>query len=305
MKRLCLVFGSGLFALSSLGCGVTDDDTGPLGDDEMADMDTGTSTDTEVGSESTESGSGETTTETGVEAIGSLVGVVLDPQGAPLPTPGIQFCGPIDDMGSVESCIPVTVDGQGNFALDVLKVGLWNFKAVHGPVDGRYFGGQAFQLEFSEGTELDLGTVIVPEVATITDLSQAVGPVEVQIDSVLSIIIDPALAQDPGFVAPTELGGIEVASEYWQISDVEGSPILAAWSFSPFGVKATEGSFDLELATAFDLAAGETIKLWEVVKDNGEIHQVGEGTVNGDASAIELTEVGEGLHQLSWLLVTQ
>jgi hypothetical protein len=243
--------------------------------------------------------------DTGVEPIGTIEGVLLDMQGAPLPSPLLQFCGPIDPEGVVELCIPVSVDGaNGNFLINVMYEGLWSLKIVQGPVDDRNFTGQAFQLTFNEGDALEYSEppIVLPETASMTDL---MGETTVAIDDVLSITIDPAAAMSPDFVAPTVFGGLAVPAEYWRVSEVAGSPIIAAWSFSPFGIKSTEGGFGFEVDGNLGLAAGEAVIFYEIEKDNGAIHEIATGTVNAEATAIDIVPTGEGLHELTWLLVTQ
>jgi hypothetical protein len=232
----------------------------------------------------------------------------MDMQGAPLPTPGVQLCGPIDAEGVVESCLPVTVDpDSGAFTVGAIKVGLFALKCVHGPVDGRYFTGQSFQLELVEGDVLDFSTpaIVIPELADVTDLTGAMGPTDIVIDDVLTLNLDPSLAQTPDFTAPSELGGVEVAAEFWRVSEVEGAPVIKAWSFTPFGTHATAGTFDFTLAGNLGLGMGETVKVYAIQKDNGAIHEVATGTVNADATGIDLVVAGEGLHELAWLLVTE
>ncbi|PRP90698.1 hypothetical protein ENSA5_62440 [Enhygromyxa salina] len=243
--------------------------------------------------------------DTGAEVIATLDGVITDMAGAPLPTPGLQFCGPVDEeTGDVLLCIPVPVEADGGFEIQAMLAGLWNLKVVHGSVDGRYFTGQAFQVTVNEGDALDFSMppIVVPETAEVTDLSAAMGEVAVTIDDALSVSIDPSLAQSPDFQQPAELGGLAVPEEFWRVSEVDGGSVIAAWSFSPFGVKSTEGGFGFTIDSSLGLAADETVTFYEIVKDNGELHEVATGTVNGDASAIDIVPTGVGLHELTWLL---
>ena len=239
------------------------------------------------------------------EPIGTVTGVLLDAQGAPLPSPLLQWCGTIDDMGAVGACYPINVEGtDGTFNIPVPAAGLWSFKIVQGPVDGRNFTGQAFQLTMNDGDALDFSMppVVLPEVDAVTDL---MGETNVDIDGVLSIMIDPAMAMSPDFLEPTQLGGLAVPMEYWRVPDVDGAPVIAAWSFSPFGIKSTEGGFAFTVAGSLGLAAGETVVFHEIEKDNGAIHEIATGTVNDAADAIDVVPTGNGLHELTWLLVTQ
>jgi hypothetical protein len=250
-------------------------------------------------------GDGDGDGDTGVEPVGTITGVLLDMQSAPLPSPLLQFCGPIDPEGVVELCVPVPVDGaNGEFTINVLFPGLWSLKIVQGPVDNRNFTGQAFQLTFNEGDALDYSEppIVLPETETVTDL---MGETTVAIDDVLSITIDPAMAMSPDFLAPTVLGGLAVPAEYWRVPDVDGSPVLAGWSFSPFGIKSTMGGFAFTIDGNLGLAAGEAVVFHEIEKDNGRIHEIATGTVNVDATAIDVVPTGDGLHELTWLLVTQ
>jgi hypothetical protein len=243
--------------------------------------------------------------DTGTEPIGTITGVLLDMQGAPLPSPLLQFCGPINPEGVVELCIPVPVDGSnGDFTINVLYPGLWSLKIVQAPLDDRNFTGQAFQLTFNEGDALDYSVppIVLPETNVVTDL---MGPTTVDIDDVLSVTVDPAAAISPDFLAPSVLGGLAVPTEYWRVPDVEGSPVLAAWSFSPFGIKSTMGGFAFAIDGNLGLAAGEAVVFHEIEKDNGAIHEIATGTVNAEATAIDVVPTGDGLHELTWLLVTQ
>jgi hypothetical protein len=237
--------------------------------------------------------------------IGTITGVLLDMQSAPLPSPLLQFCGPIDPEGVVELCVPVPVDGSnGNFTINVLYAGLWSLKIVQGPVDNRYFTGQAFQLTVNDGDALDysMPPIVLPEVGSLTPL---MGETTVAIDDVLSITIDPVMAMSPDFVAPTEFGGLLVPSEYWRVTEVAGSPVLAGWSFSPFGIKSTGAGFEFTVNGNLGLAAGDAVVFHSIVKDNGSIHEIATGTVNPGGTAIDVVPTGEGLHELTWLLVTQ
>jgi hypothetical protein len=283
--------------------------TSPTPGDEVVGDDTTGGTE-ESGTDTTDDAdtTSEDTTDTGVEPLATVSGVVLDMDGATLPTPGIQLCGPIDPEGVVESCIPVQVDaGSGEFEVGAAKLGLYALKCVHGPVDGRYFTGQSFQVTLAMDDALDFSVppIVIPETATVTDVAGMSGVIDIPIDDVLTLSLDPSLAQSPDFVPPTEIGGLEVAQEFWRVTEVEGAPVIAAWSFTPFGTHATEGTFGFALNGALGLAAGEAVTVYGIQKDNGVIHEVATGTVNVDASAIDLVPTVEGLHELSWLLVTQ
>jgi hypothetical protein len=256
------------------------------------------------GDQTTGDGDGDGDTGT-PDPVGTITGVLLDMQGAPLPSPLLQFCGPIDPEGVVELCIPVPVDGSnGEFTINVLFPGLWSLKIVQGPVDDRYFTGQAFQLTFNEGDTLDysMPPIVLPETDTVTDL---MGETTVSIDDVLSVTIDPAMAMSPDFVAPVVLGGLAVPEEFWRVPEINGNPVIAGWSFSPFGIKSTMGGFDFTVNSSLGLAAGEAVVFYEIEKDNGSLHEIATGTVNPGATAIDVVATGEGLHELTWLLVTQ
>jgi hypothetical protein len=250
-------------------------------------------------------GDGDGDTDDPPDPVGTIEGVLLDMQGAPLPSPLLQLCGPIDPEGVVELCISIDVDpSNGNFLINVIETGLWSLKIVQGPVDGRNFAGQAFQLTVNDGDALDYSTppIVLPEVDSMTQLT---GETTVDIDGVLSITIDPANAISPSFVAPTELGGVAVPMEYWRVPDVNGSPVIAGWSFSPFGIKSTMGGFPFTINGNLGLAAGEMVVFHEIEKDNGMIHEIATGTVNPGGTAIDVVPTGDGLHELTWLLVTQ
>lgn len=280
----------------------------------------GTGEDSDTSSSSSETTDGMDTTDTnetlpgdgdgdgdpGVEVLATIDGVLADMNGAPLPSPGLQFCGPVDDAGNVELCIPVAVDVDGTFEIPVTKLGTWSLKVVHGNVDGRYFSGQAFQVVVNEGDAFDFSSppIVVPEVGDVTDLSGVVGETVVSIDDVLTLTLDPSLSLSPDFTAPSELGGLEVGAEFWRVTEVEGSPVIAAWAFTPFGVHAVEGEYDFTIASALGLEAGAAVGIHYIEKVNGVIHDVGTGVVNAEATGIDIT-VTEGLHELSWLLVTQ
>lgn len=293
MKRLSLVLGSLVLCAAC-----------PAADDTAAD-DVGTEDSNDETTEGTDTEGTDTTSDTtGVEPVASIEGVVLDTNGGTLPSPSLQFCGPVNEDGSVDACIPIMLGDDGSFMHGVSTVGIWNVKAVQGSVDGNHFGGQAFQIDIVEGAEDDLGTISVPVVEDVTDLSGASGVTDVAIDASLTISLDPALAQTVSFTPPTELGGVLVDPSFWQIDTIEGNNVLFGWTFAPFGTKATEGSFGIAINDALGLDPDTTIKLWEIEKDNARLHQVGEGTVNADATGIDVTEVGEGLHELTWLIVT-
>lgn len=245
-----------------------------------------------------------TDADTGNEPVATVSGTIVDMMGAPLPSPLLQMCGPIDEMGNVELCIPEDVDpATGAFEAPVNFVGLWSIKVVQGPVDDRNFTGQAFQVTLNEGDDIDLGEpVIVPEADAVTMLE---GETTVDIDGVLAVTIDPTKAQSPDFLAPTMLGGLAAPQDSWRVTEVEGSPVIAAWSFSPFGIKSTEGGFGFTIADGLGLDPDTAVVFWEIEKDNGALHEIATGTVNPDASAIDVVPTGEGLHELTWLLVTE
>jgi hypothetical protein len=297
MKRLLLVPASVAFALAC-----NSPDPGTTG----ADTSMEAPSDSETADAETETSDTSSPDMPSVEPIASIEGLLLDMQGAPLPSPLLQFCGPIDMEGNVELCIGIDVDpADGAFTIEPLYAGLWSIKVAQGPSEGRFFTGQAFQLTVAEGDMLQLSPppIVVPETSTITPLN---GPTMVDIDGGLSLTIDPALAQSPDFLPPSELGGVFVPQEYWRVTDVEGSPVIAAWSFTPFGVKSTGGSgFLFAVNSSLGLAADTPVVFHEIEKDNGEIHEIGTGMVNADASAIDVVPTVEGLHELTWLLVTQ
>ncbi|PRQ06829.1 hypothetical protein [Enhygromyxa salina] len=284
----------------ALACTTTDPGTGESSDTSSDATDTTDDGDTTTMGDGDGDGDGDT----GVEVLATIDGMVADMKMSPLPAPGLQFCGPIDDQGAVKLCIPVPVDDTGAFEIDVTELGVWNLKVVHGNADGRYFAGQAFQVTIDEGDALDFSSppIVVPEIASVTDLSAAMGETPVTIDSALRVTLDPELAQSPDFTAPSELGGLEVAAEFWRVTEVDGNPVIAAWAFNPFGVHAVEGEFGFEIDSALGLGAGEAVTIHYIEKVNGVIHEAGTGVVNAEATAIDIT-VTEGLHELSWLLV--
>ena len=98
--------------------------------------------------------------------LANIDGLITDQNGDPLAAPGVQFCGPISESGFVEACLPVPVDADGSFAIEVKKLGEWNLKAVHGPEEGRYFTGQAISLTVAENDALSFAAppIAVPEV---------------------------------------------------------------------------------------------------------------------------------------------
>lgn len=275
-----------------------DDDVG--GSEEESDASGSDSSGTDGEDATTTSG------ETGVEPLATVAGATVDMQGATVPTPGIQLCGPIDEQGTVESCLPAQLsDDKSTFTVGAPKLGLFALKVVHGPLDGRYFTGQSFQLELAEGDALDysMPPITIPETDTVTDVSGAMGPTEVVIEGGLTLTVDPATATSPDFTSPTAIGGLDVAPEFWRVSEVEGAPVIKAWSLYPFGTHADEGTeFGLAITDALGLPAGETVAIYGIQKDNGALHHVADGTVNGDATGIDLVSV-EGLHELSWVLV--
>ena len=145
---------------------------------------------------------------------------------------------------------------------------------------------------------------MLPEVSAVTDLTGAMGETMVAIDGILTLTLDPALAQTPDFTPPTEVGGLQVDPQFWRVTEVEGSPVIAAWAFNPFGVHALEGEFGFTINGNLGLAAGDPVTIHYIEKVNGVIHEAGTGVVNAGATAIDITVTG-GLHELSWLLVTQ
>ena len=300
MKRLTPLLTSLVFVFA---CTPSDEEDGETNADDVGD--TGDA-DTGDGDGDTGDGDGDTTTDTGTEPVATITGTVLGMDGEPLPSPGIQWCGPIDEEGNVDLCIPVTVGDGGTFEIGSPNPGLWNFKAVHGPADGRFFTGQAVQIVVVEGEDQDWADpIVVPEVGALSAVVE--GEQLVDIDGTLGITLDPANALTPDFTPPTELGGLEVSSEFWEVTEIDGSPVLAAWSFSPFGVKASTGSFGITIENAGGLnpalEADAMVVLYEIKKDNAEIHEVGVGTVNADATAIDVVASGEGLHELTWLMI--
>ena len=291
----CLVFA---FACTSPSPG--DEEIG----DDSTDGTEESSTDSTDGTDSTD----DETTDTGADPVATITGVILDTQGATLPSAGIQLCGPIDDQGVVEACIPAPVDtDSGEFSVGAYKLGLYALKCVHGPVDGRFFTGQSFQITLAEGDALDFSVppITIPETSDVTDVTAVMGMIDISIDDILTLRLDPSLAQSPDFTAPNEVGGLQVPEEFWRITEVDGAPVIAAWAFTPFGTHATEGPFEFTLDTSFGLAAGELVNIYGLQKDNGVIHDVATGTVNVDATGIDLVPTVDGLQELSWLLVTQ
>ncbi|KIG12647.1 hypothetical protein DB30_01135 [Enhygromyxa salina] len=291
----CLIF--------ALACTPAEPGTGESSDTSSSDTTAG-GTDTTDGTD-TFSTSGDGDGDTGAEVLATIDGMVADMESNPLPTPGLQFCGPVDEGGAVKLCIPVPVDETGAFNIGVTELGVWNLKVVHGNVDGRYFAGQAFQLTINEDDSFDFTSppIVVPEITEVTDLSAAMGETAVTIDAVLRVTLDPELSQSPDFTPPSELGGIEVPAEFWRVTEVDGSPVIAAWAFNPFGVHALEGEFGFEIAGGLGLAPGDPVTIHYIEKVNGVIHEAGTGIVNAQADGIDIT-ITDGLHELSWLLVT-
>lgn len=293
---VCLTF--------ALACTPAEPGTGEDSDTSTSSSDATSGTDT-TDTNDTFPTTGDGDGDTGAEVLATVDGVIADMNLAPLPSPGLQFCGPVDGEGNVELCIPVAVDDAGAFSIEATKLGVWSLKVVHGPVEGRYFSGQAFQITVEQDDAFDFSSppIVVPEVAEVTDLSGAVGETVVAIDDVLTVMLDPALAQSPDFTAPSELGGLEVGSEFWRVTEVEGSPVIAAWAFSPFGIHTVEGEFGFTIDSGLGLAAGDPVGIYYIEKVNGVIHEAGTGVVNAEATGIDVT-VTDGLHELAWLLVT-
>jgi len=267
----------------------------------------------------TSSGETETTAETSdtltgdgdgdgepAEPIGTIDGIILDTMGNPLPSPGLQFCGTIEEDGIPKLCIPVGVDDDGGFHIDAMTAGLWSLKLVHADVDGRMFSGQAFQLTLNEGDALDYSDppIVLPEVTSVSALEES-GETAVSIEGGLTVMLDASTAQMPDFSNPTELGGVVVEPAYWPWMDVDGEAIVQVWGMSPFGIKAKEGAFDLVIEDGLGLDAGAAVNVYEIEKDNGALHLIATGAVNEDASGLELTAEDEGLHELSWIIVTE
>ena len=70
--------------------------------------------------------------------------------------------------------------------------------------------------------------------------------------------------------------------------------------------KSMDGTnFGLAIGDGLGLAADSAVTIYELEKDNGAEHMIATGVVNGDATAIDVTPVGEGFHELSWIFVVQ
>ena len=318
MKRalfasLCLSFA--FACTSSSGGGDTDGETSDSDSDSDSDTDdtNGDGDGDDSDTDATDTLPTTDTDDTGpLEPVASVVGVIHDESGAPLPSPGLQFCGPVPDegFGIAELCISFDVDpDDGSFVIDAPKVGIWSLKVVHGDTEGgRKFGGQAFQLTIEDGDAIDLSDnpIVVPEVSAVTALDEAGGEQAVSIEGGLTVMIDPAEAKTTSFAPPTELGGRMVDPAHWRYSDIAGETMVAAWSFAPFGTKSNDGvTFGMAIEDGLGLEAGSSVKVYELEKDNGALHHIGDGTVNGDASGIDVTSAGDGFHELSWVIVTQ
>lgn len=297
-----------VFALLTASACVVEPDEGggddaaedTAGEDEESTGEEGTEaeggTNTEVGTDTTEG------TETG-ETLATISGVVTDMEGAPLPSPVLQFCGPIDESGLPQSCLPIDVEADGSWIIEAQTLGLWSLKFIHVPADGRDFTGQAFQIELGEGDALSYAEppVVVPEVAGLVDLSGASGEVDVELEGGLRLNFDPENTITPLFTPAEAVGALVVDPSHWQLGLPPAGDVAVAWSFTPFGTKVKEGAFGLSIDDTLGLDPGTAVSVYEIEKDNGAYHLVATGTV-GD-TAVELTQAGEGLHELSWIYV--
>lgn len=299
MHRSWLALPCLTFVLACPAAQPGDEDVGGTEDESTEGGESGSDT---TGSDTTDA----TTDDTLPEPLATVMGLTADMNGTILTGPGIQLCGPIDVDGNVESCLPAKLSdgGDGSFTVGAPKLGLFALKVVHAPLDGRYFTGQSFQIELAMGDALDFSMppITIPE-ATVTDVSGASGPTEIVVEGGLTLTVDPTTSTSPDFSNPTAIGGVDVPAEHWRVSEVEGAPVIKAWSLYPFGTHADEGTeFGIAINDALGLAAGETVTVWGIQKDNGVLHHVADATVNGDATALDLTPV-EGLHELAWVLV--
>ena len=124
----------------------------------------------------------------------------------------------------------------------------------------------------------------------------------------LTLTFDPANTQTTSFAPATELEAARVDEALWMPGEtLQDKTIVAAWTLHPFGTKMQEGmgSFGLASNDGVGLAAGEAVEVYEIEKDTARAHLVATGVVAADAASLELTEAGEGLHEISWLYVVQ
>ena len=299
MNRMALAwFTPALVFALALGCGGDSDDASTAADATASAGDGDSGGDGDGGD-----GDGD------VPVLANIDGVVTDSAGAPLGMAGIQFCGPVSEEGAVEACKPVPVDADtGTFSIEVTKLGFWNLKAVHAPEEGRYFTGQAIPLTVAMDDMISYPApgIVVPEVNEVIDLSAATGEATFEVGAGIWLTFDPAMTQTPSFTPAAEMGAIEVPEAEWQITEVpDAGPVIAAWTFHPFGTKLPDASFGLAVESGLGLAAGEAVQIFEVEKDNAFIHKVADAVVSSDGTHLEITPTAEGLHELTWLLFTQ
>ena len=264
-----------------------------------------TSAELESGSD-LESGSGPQTGDGDGDSDQAIVrGRVLGASGDPLPSPRLEVLGTIVD-GIANLSFPVVVDADGSFEATIPDEGTWALDFTHAPLEGRFFCGQSFtiEVEFGQESEVSPPPVVLPELAELSELDPTADEVELAIDASLTLRFDPGLTRAPDFNPLTHLGGLSVDPAHWRVSEVEGQPVLAAWAFSPHGSRATEGSsFTIELTDDFDAPPGTVFDLHHIDGTYGLIELVGHAQV-GEGAVVQVTPVGEGLRELSWLLLT-
>lgn len=286
-----------LLLTPALGCTSSDDGEDDAADDEATESedDGESSTDDDVGDDTTD---GESTT--GVEPLATASGQALDDASTALPTPFFQRCGPIvDDIA--QSCISFQADAEGLFTVDFPQTGVWGLKFLDS--SGGTHTGNYFTVEVAEGDALELEKVVrVPIADVLTTLPES-GATDVAIEGGLTVTIDASTAQKTDFSAPTEAGGRQLSSDDWMFADTPAGPVVGMWTFYPAGVKAKEGAFEFSVDSSLDLAPGTPVAVYEMEKNNIVLLPVAEGTVNAEGTGLDLSTVGEGLHELSMLVV--
>lgn len=293
-RMRCGVFACAAFLLTA--CPASTDDSGTDNADALGSEDDATS--------DADATDGADPTDTTGEPAARLRGTIIDDHDVPLPSPALFFCGPILDSGLPQSCQKIAVADDGGFDQGFNEAGTYIVKITQVQADGQAFGSQVFFHESVDGGDNDLGIIVVPRVDNPTDLTGLVGPSEIVIDEALTLTVDPSALVDANSVWPDHLGGVEIDEAIRIMTDIDGDPVLHVWALTPFGSKVTRGSIEASVGNV-GLAAGQSVKIYEIEKFNGTPIQVGEGTVNDEATAIEVTPVGDGLHELTWLVLTE
>lgn len=265
--------------------------------------DLGASSSSESG---TDPGESETTgtDESPAPTVSLLRGRVVDIEGVGLPGAGVQLLGPVSEDAEYPLHLAAPVRADGWFEFTVPRAGLWAVRAVHPPLDGRVFSGAAAHVLVELGQEAQLPQdLVVPEVDTLVDFSDAQGEVSLELDPHLHLGFDSGELIGSAFQEIDALGAVAVAPSLNLNSNIAGMPVLAAWAFAPFSARLMEGYFSIELGELPGFDPGDSVKVYENDPTVGQIHLIAQGTVS-EGGEIALSPLDHGLQRLGWLLVT-